>query len=60
MGFFNSKAAKADAGQVRDLEGMVAAIQRSQAVIEFQLNGTILRANTQLPRQPWAIRSRRW
>jgi len=38
-------AKKADAAYVRDLEGMVAAIQRSQAVIEFELDGTIIRAN---------------
>ncbi len=30
---------------VRSLEGMVAAIERSQAVIEFELDGTIIRAN---------------
>ncbi|HKP78518.1 MAG TPA: methyl-accepting chemotaxis protein [Phenylobacterium sp.] len=36
---------KADTNYVRGLEGMVAAIERSQAVIEFQLDGTIVRAN---------------
>jgi methyl-accepting chemotaxis protein len=30
---------------IRGLEGMVAAIERSQAVIEFELDGTIVRAN---------------
>ncbi|WP_293456354.1 PAS domain-containing protein, partial [Phenylobacterium sp.] len=30
---------------MRNLEGMVAAIERSQAVIEFELDGTIIRAN---------------
>jgi methyl-accepting chemotaxis protein len=45
MGFLKKSATKADASYVRDLEGMVAAIQRSQAVIEFELDGTIIRAN---------------
>ncbi|MBU2362887.1 MAG: methyl-accepting chemotaxis protein, partial [Alphaproteobacteria bacterium] len=44
MGFLN-RTAKVDPGYVRGLEGMVAAIQRSQAVIEFELDGTIIRAN---------------
>ena len=35
----------AHAKRVKELEGMVAAIQRSQAVIEFQLDGTIITAN---------------
>ncbi len=38
-------AKKTDAAYVRSLEGMVAAIERSQAVIEFELDGTIIRAN---------------
>jgi methyl-accepting chemotaxis protein len=47
MNWFGSAsgAKKADAVYLRDLEGMVAAIQRSQAVIEFELDGTIVRAN---------------
>ncbi|MEW5686446.1 MAG: methyl-accepting chemotaxis protein [Pseudomonadota bacterium] len=36
---------RAEAAHLRNLEGMVAAIERSQAVIEFELDGTILRAN---------------
>ncbi|HEY0647016.1 methyl-accepting chemotaxis protein [Phenylobacterium sp.] len=40
-----SGAKKADRAYVRGLEGMVAAIERSQAVIEFELDGTIVRAN---------------
>jgi methyl-accepting chemotaxis protein len=42
----SAAAKKADAAYVRNLEGMVAAIERSQAVIEFELDGTIIRANT--------------
>jgi len=45
MRFLKSSMVKLDAGCVRDLEGMVAAIERSQAVIEFELDGTIVRAN---------------
>jgi methyl-accepting chemotaxis protein len=40
-----STAKKSEATYVRGLEGMVAAIERSQAVIEFELDGTIIRAN---------------
>jgi len=40
-----SGARKPEATYVRGLEGMVAAIERSQAVIEFELDGTIIRAN---------------
>lgn len=40
-----SGAKKTNAAHVRNLEGMVAAIERSQAVIEFELDGTIIRAN---------------
>jgi len=36
---------KFEVAHVRNLEGMVAAIERSQAVIEFKLDGTIIRAN---------------
>ena len=32
-------------GQLTELQGMVAAINRSQAVIEFQLDGTVITAN---------------
>ncbi|MBS0360215.1 MAG: PAS domain S-box protein [Proteobacteria bacterium] len=45
MGFLSKKASGRSAEDVRTLEGMVAAIERSQAVIEFELNGTIIRAN---------------
>src|ERR1700761_7541327 len=45
MGFLNKKAAKRAGDYIRGLEGMVAAIERSQAVIEFELDGTIVRAN---------------
>jgi len=36
---------KADATRVHELEAMMAAMQRSLAVIEFELDGTIVRAN---------------
>ena len=39
------KAQQADAQRVQDLEAQVAAMERSQAVIEFRLDGTIIRAN---------------
>jgi methyl-accepting chemotaxis protein len=42
---FGSKRAKAAQEHVRALEAMVAAMDRSQAVIEFELDGTILTAN---------------
>src|SRR6476620_1539224 len=45
MGFLKKAAGKHDGDYVRGLEGMVAAIDRSQAVIEFELDGTIVRAN---------------
>ncbi len=47
MGFLSSKGSGkgASADYVHGLEGMVAAIERSQAVIEFELDGTIIRAN---------------
>jgi len=45
MGFLKSSATKVDAGHLRNLEGMVAAIHRSQAVIEFELDGTVIQAN---------------
>ena len=41
----HGKARQAEADRVQDLEAQVAAIDRSQAVIEFQLDGTILKAN---------------
>ena len=41
----HSKARQADAERVQDLEARVAAMDCSQAVIEFQLDGTILKAN---------------
>ena len=34
-----------DATQLADLQGQIAAIAKAQAVIEFQLDGTILTAN---------------
>jgi len=37
--------AKSDSNHVAELEAKVAAISRSQAVIEFKLDGTILTAN---------------
>jgi methyl-accepting chemotaxis protein len=45
MGILKSGSRRQDADRIRDLEGMVAAIERSQAVIEFSLDGVILRAN---------------
>src|SRR3954471_2536072 len=39
------RAKQADAQRVLDLEAQVAAMDRSQAVIEFKLDGTILHAN---------------
>jgi methyl-accepting chemotaxis protein len=39
------RAVREDAGVRADLEGQIAAINRSLAVIEFRLDGTILRAN---------------
>ncbi|MDI1365797.1 MAG: methyl-accepting chemotaxis protein [bacterium] len=45
--FFNRrKPSQAEAARSRDLEAQMAAVDRSQAVIEFQLDGLILRANT--------------
>jgi methyl-accepting chemotaxis protein len=38
-------ARKADVQRTRSLEAQVTAMERSQAVIEFQLDGTIIRAN---------------
>lgn len=43
MGFLNRR--RFDTRYVRDLEGKVAAMMRSQAVIEFELDGTIIGAN---------------
>ncbi|MEJ2818611.1 methyl-accepting chemotaxis protein [Caulobacter sp. CCG-8] len=40
-----NSARKADVQRMRSLEAQVAAMERSQAVIEFQLDGTIIRAN---------------
>ena len=43
---FRRKSSKyAERERVRNLEAMVAAFERSQAVIEFSLDGTIIRAN---------------
>ncbi len=42
---FNRKRDEAAARQVRELEAQIAAMDRSQAVIEFKLDGTILKAN---------------
>ena len=43
---FNRKQVEATARHVRELEARIAAMDRSQAVIEFKLDGTILWANT--------------
>ena len=40
-----NKAKEADAAKMRELEAQIAAMDRSQAVIEFKLDGTIIRAN---------------
>jgi methyl-accepting chemotaxis protein len=48
MGLFGgarTRGDKSSADHVRALEGKVAAMERSQAVIEFELDGTIVRAN---------------
>ena len=45
MGIFGSKRDAAAQEKTLELEATVAAIQRSQAVIEFKLDGTILKAN---------------
>lgn len=45
MRFLTKADAQRGIERLRDLEGMVAAIERSQAVIEFELDGTIVRAN---------------
>ena len=46
MSFFSTKRTDPKAAQrLADLEGTVAAIDRSQAMIEFQLDGTIITAN---------------
>ena len=36
---------KADANELHDLQAMLAAVHRTLAVIEFELDGTIVRAN---------------
>jgi len=43
--FSNRKTKQMDADRVAELQAQVAAMERSQAVIEFGLDGTILRAN---------------
>ncbi len=47
MGLFGRSGRDGERGgeHLRRLEGLVAAIERSQAVIEFELDGTIVRAN---------------
>ena len=46
VSFFNKRRGDDGAGDKQmELEAMVAAINRSQAVIEFKLDGTILSAN---------------
>ena len=45
MALFSRGRDTASTAQISDLEGIVAAIQRSQAVIEFSLDGTVLTAN---------------
>jgi hypothetical protein len=44
------------AQRLADLEATVAAIDRSQAMIEFQLDGTIITANKNFLATRWAIR----
>jgi methyl-accepting chemotaxis protein len=46
MKLFSRGAKRADATELHDLQAMVAAMQRSLAVIEFELDGTIVRANS--------------
>jgi methyl-accepting chemotaxis protein len=43
--FSNRREATADAARLRELDAMVNALNRSQAVIEFELDGTIITAN---------------
>ena len=45
MALFSRGRDNGDTSRIADLEGVVAAIQRSQAVIEFNLDGTIITAN---------------
>jgi methyl-accepting chemotaxis protein len=45
MALFSRGRDNGDMSRISDLEGVVAAIQRSQAVIEFNLDGTIITAN---------------
>jgi methyl-accepting chemotaxis protein len=45
MALFSRGRDNGDTSRISDLEGVVAAIQRSQAVIEFALDGTIITAN---------------
>lgn len=45
MKLFSRAAKRADVKELHDLQAMVAAMQRSLAVIEFELDGTIVRAN---------------
>jgi methyl-accepting chemotaxis protein len=44
-GIFGNRREGGDAARVRELEAIVGAIQRSQAVIEFNLDGSIITAN---------------
>ena len=46
MGLFSgNRASDSSAGRIAELEAMNAAIHRSQAVVEFDLDGTVLTAN---------------
>ena len=45
MSIFNRKSQASDEARVHDLESKMAAISRSQAVIEFNLDGTVITAN---------------
>ena len=45
MNLFNTKTTKADEARLLDLENKFQAISRSQAVIEFRLDGTVVSAN---------------
>ena len=41
-----TRAGRAEGRRLRELEGLAVAMERSQAMIEFRLNGTVIRAST--------------
>ncbi|MBI5671976.1 MAG: PAS domain-containing protein [Nitrospirae bacterium] len=43
--FANFKSDKSDKSNAKDLAGLVEAINRTQAIIEFNLDGTVMTAN---------------